>query len=125
MKVRTKELGSQYFQGGMGTPAMKFMSDMIKPLWVIGKTYIMESSLCVLEGLVGMIYIGIYRSLLVKKFRNCKTGIHRYEINAHSLKNIYNDCLSGHWEGVNFDIFVVKNKIQYYNGVYKIWARGS
>ena len=59
------------------------MWNMKKPLWATGKTYIMESSLCVLKGLVGMIYIGIYGSLLVKKFRNWKTGIHRYETNAH------------------------------------------
>ena len=62
---------------------MEFMYNMIKQLWVTGKTYIMDSSLCVLKGLVVMIHIGIYGSLLVKKFRNWKTGIHRYEINAH------------------------------------------
>ena len=39
-----------------------------------------------LEGLVGMINIGIYGSLWVKKFRNWKTGIHIYERNSHSLK---------------------------------------
>ena len=26
------------------------------------------------------------------------------------FKGKKNDCLSGHWKGVNFDIFVVKNK---------------
>ena len=83
MEVRTKELGSQYLQGGLGTLAMEFMYNMTKQLWVTGKTYIMDSSLCVLKGLVGMIYIGIYGSLLVKKFRNWKTGIHRYGINSH------------------------------------------
>ena len=60
---------------------------MTKQLWVTGKTYIMDSSLGVLKGLVGMIYIGIYGSLLVKKFRNWKTGIHRYGINAHCVFN--------------------------------------
>ena len=40
-----------------------------------------------LKGLVGMIDIGVYGSLLVKMFRNWKTGIHRYEINAHSFLN--------------------------------------
>ena len=34
-----------------------------------------------------MIDIGIYGSLLVKMFRNWKTGIHRYEINAHYIFN--------------------------------------
>ena len=59
------------------------MWNMKKPLWVTGKTYIMDSSLCVLKGLVGMLDIGIYGSLLVKRFRNLKTGIYGYEINAH------------------------------------------
>ena len=59
------------------------MWNMTKPLWVTGKTYIMDSSLCVLKGLFGMLDIGIYGSLLVNKFRNLKTGIYGYEINAH------------------------------------------
>ena len=46
----------------------------------------MNSSLCVLKGLVGMLDIGIFGSLLVKNFRNLKTGIYGYEINAHCLK---------------------------------------
>ena len=75
MEVRTKELGSPYFQGGLGTPAMELMYDMTKPLWVTGKTYILDSSLCVLKGLVGILGIVIYGRLLVKKFRNWKTGI--------------------------------------------------
>ena len=54
-----------------------------KPLWVTGNTYIMDSSLCVLKGLVGMLDIGIYGSLLAKKFRNLKTDIYGYEINAN------------------------------------------
>ena len=66
---------------------MELMCNMTKPLWVTGKTYIMDISLCVLKGLVGMLDIGIYGSLFVKKFRNWKTGVHRYEINAHCLKN--------------------------------------
>ena len=73
-----KELGSQYFQGGIGTLAMQFMCNMTKPFWVTVKTYIVHSSLCVLKGLIGMIGIGKYGSLLVKKFRNGKTGIHKY-----------------------------------------------
>ena len=76
-------MGSQYFQGGLGTPAIEFMCNITKPLWVIGKTYIVESSLCVLKRLVGMIDIVINGSLLVKNFRNRKTGIHIYEINAN------------------------------------------
>ena len=62
------------------------MWNMTKPLWVTGKTHIMYSSLCVLKGLVGMLDIGICGSLLAKKFRNWKTGIYGYEINAHCLK---------------------------------------
>ena len=94
----------------MGKLAMELMYNMIKPLCVTFKTYIMDISLCVLKGSFGMIDIGIYGRLLVKKFRNWKTGIHRYEINAHSLRKIENYYLSGHWKGVNFDISVVKNK---------------
>ena len=80
-----KELVSQDFQGGLGVLAMELMYNTTKPLWVTGKTYIMDRSLYVLKGLFGMIYIDIYGSLLVKKFRNWKTGIHIYEINAHCL----------------------------------------
>ena len=65
-----KELVSQYFQGGLGVLAIELMCNMTKPLWVTGNTYIMEISLCVLKGFFGMIDIGIYGSLLVKKFRN-------------------------------------------------------
>ena len=82
-----KYLGGQYFQGGMGVLAMELMCNITKPLWVTVKTYIMDSSLCVIKVLFGMIYIGICGSLLVKKFRNWKTGIHRYEMNAHSFYN--------------------------------------
>ena len=78
-----KELGGRYFQGGLGVLAMELICNTTKLLWVTGKTYIVHNSLCVLRGLFGMIYIGVYGSLLVKKFRNWKTGIHRYEINAH------------------------------------------
>ena len=69
-----KELGSQYFQGGLETPAMELVFHMTKPLCVTVKTYIMEISLCVLKGLVGMLDIGKYGRLLVKKFRNWKTS---------------------------------------------------
>ena len=65
-----KELVSQYFQGGLGVLAIELMCNNTKPLWVTGKTYIMEISLCVLKGFFGMIDIGIYVNLLVKKFRN-------------------------------------------------------
>ena len=51
------------------------MCNMIKPLWVTVKTYIMDNSLYVLKGLVGIIDINIYGSLLTKRFRNMKTGI--------------------------------------------------
>ena len=51
------------------------MWNMTKPLCVTGNTYIMDSGLCVLKGLVDMLDIGIYGSSLVKKFRNWKTGI--------------------------------------------------
>ena len=75
MEVRTNKLGSPYFQGRMGTPDMAFLCIMTKPLWVTGNTYIMDNSLYVLKGLVGIIDINIYGSLLTKRFRNMKTGI--------------------------------------------------
>ena len=84
---------------------------MTKSLWVTGMTYIMDSSLCVLKGLVGMLYIGIYGSLLVKKFRNWKIGIHRYEINARFFFNKKRITSSQDIGTVfTFDIFVVKYK---------------
>ena len=64
---------------------MELVCNMTKPLWVTGKKYIMDSSLCLLKGFVGMLDIGMYGRLLVKKFRNWRTCIHRYEINAHCL----------------------------------------
>ena len=72
MEVWTKELGSQNFQGGLGSPAMVLICNMTKPLWETGNTYIMDSCLYVLKRLVGMIDIGIYGRLLVKKFRKWK-----------------------------------------------------
>ena len=73
-----KDLGSPYFQIVMGTPAMSFMCNMKKTLWVTGKTPTMDSSLCMLKVLVVMIEIGFYISMLVKKFRNWKTDTYRY-----------------------------------------------
>ena len=43
-----------------------------KSLWVTGNTTIMDSSVCLLKGLVGIIGKSIYGSVLVKKFRNRK-----------------------------------------------------
>ena len=83
MKGQTKELGSTDFKIGLGTPAMEFMWNMTKPLQVPGKTSIMDSILCLLKGLVGILDIGIYGSVLAKKFRNCKSGIYGYETNAY------------------------------------------
>ena len=35
------------------------------------------------------------------------------------------DCLSGHWKGVDVDVFFCKRAgLQHYNDVYKIWAHG-
>ena len=57
MELWTNELGSQDFQGGLGTLAIKLMCNMTKLLRGTGKTCIMYSSLCVLKGLVGMLDI--------------------------------------------------------------------
>ena len=97
---------------------MEFICNMTKPLWVTVKTYIMDSSLCVLKGLVGILDIGIYGSLLVKKFINWKPGIYRYEINPHYFLNKERITSSQDIGRVfNFDIFVVKNRstICYYD----------
>ena len=45
----------------------------------------MDISLYVLKVFVGMLDIGIYGRLLVNKFRNWKTDIYEYNINAHCL----------------------------------------
>ena len=44
-----KELGSTGFQGGLGKPTMALMWNTRKPLWLTGKTTMVESSLCVLK----------------------------------------------------------------------------
>ena len=87
MEVRLKELGSPYFPRRMGKMAMELMCNMTKPLWLTGKRAIIEINLHVLKGLVGMLDLGIYGSVLVKTFRSWKTCICGYEINAHWLNN--------------------------------------
>ena len=62
---------------------MELMWNMTKPLWVTGKTEIMDSILCVFKGLVGMIEICLYGSILLKDFENRKKGIYICVINAH------------------------------------------
>ena len=76
-----------------------------EPLWVKVNTTMMDSSLCLLIGFVGMIEIGMYGRVLVKKLRYWKTGIYGYEINVHCFKISEHDCLSGHWIGDDFDVF--------------------
>ena len=86
------------------------MYNMTKQLWVTGKTYIMEISLCVLKGCLVwliLIYMAAYwwRSLEIGKqvFTDIKSM-------PTFFQSIENDCLSVNWKGINFDIFVVKNK---------------
>ena len=79
-----------------------------KKLLVTGKTKIVDSSSCVLKGLVGMLEIGIYGRVLVKNFVDCKTGIYGHEINAHCFKISEHDCLSGNQKGIYFDVFFAK-----------------
>ena len=85
---------------------MSLMWNTTKPMWVTDKTKIMDSSLYVLKGFVGMLGIVIYGRVLVNKFRKLKTGIYGYEINAHYFKISEHDCLSGHWKGVDFDVLL-------------------
>ena len=85
----------------------------------------MDSSLCVLKGLIGMLETGMYGRVFVKKFINRKTVIYGYEINAHCFKIIEHYCPLLHLKGVNFDVFLKRSKLQHYNHVYKIWAHGS
>ena len=54
-----------------------------KSMWVTENTTIMDSSVCVLKGLVAIIGKSIYGSVSVKKFRNRKKGIYGYEIIAN------------------------------------------
>ena len=60
---------------------------MKKPVWVRGKTGIMYSDLCVLEGLVGMFERVSYASSLVEKHRYWPTGIYGDDINVNGEKN--------------------------------------
>ena len=89
MEVGLKDFVNIDFQRGLVITAMALMWITTKLLWVTGKTTIMDSSLYVLKVLIGMLKIGVYCRLLVKKFRNQKTVIYRYEINAHCFKILW------------------------------------
>ena len=62
-------VGKYRFSRSTGEPTMTLMWNTKKPLWLTGKTTIMYSSLCLLKGLFGMLEIGIYGRVLVKKSR--------------------------------------------------------
>ena len=83
---RLKELVRSDFETVPWTSTMALMWMMTKPLWVTGKTVIMESGLCVLKVLIGIYKRGVYGSLVAKKRRYWPGGIYGYQINAHFEK---------------------------------------
>ena len=76
-------VGKSIFSNSTGDNDHDIDREYETSLWGTGDTKIMDSSVSVLKGLVDILGIGIYGSVLVKKFRNWKKGIYVYEINAH------------------------------------------
>ena len=67
---------------------MTLICKMTKPLWIIGKTIIEDSILCVLKGLIGMFERGVYVSASENKRRYLTTEMYEYKIIAHcKIKN--------------------------------------
>ena len=84
----------------------------------------MDSSVCVLKGLVGILGIGIYDSVLMKKIEIGKKVFTDMKSIPIIFKMGEHYCLSLYWKGVDFNVFFCKRaKLQHYNDVYKIWAR--
>ena len=85
----------------------------------------MDSSVCVLKGLVGVLGVGIYGSVLVKNlelgkkvFTDMKSMPIIFKISEHY-------CLLLNCKGVDFNILFSKRaKLQPYIDVYKIWDHG-
>ena len=47
---------------------------------------------------------------MVTKRRYCPSGMYGYNMNARFLKEMgENDCHSGNWNVIEFDVFVVKD----------------
>ena len=82
---------------------------MTKPLWVTGKTMIMDSGFFVLKGMIVMYYIGVYGSTVAKKRIYWPSGIYGNQINAHLKKGIGDhECQSVNCKVVDFYTFFVK-----------------
>ena len=107
---RPKELGHPEFQTELGTSTISLMCRMKKTLCGTGKMVIMDSDFCVLIGLIGKFYRGLYGSVLVNENKYCPTGIYCDQINAHCGKRYIceHEFFSGNWKGVNFDVFAKK-----------------
>ena len=70
----------------------------------------MDSGFCVLKGFIGVYQIVVYDSVVVTKRRYCPSGMYGYKMNARFLKEMgENDCHSGNWNVIEFDVFVVKD----------------
>ena len=103
---------------------MLLIWNMNKPLWVTGKTVIIESGFCVLKGFIGMYGRGVYGSAGANKRIYWPSGIYVDQINAHFNKNKMgeHECTLGNWIGVDSDVFFCKkSKIKHDNDVYILW----
>ena len=92
------------------SPNMKTFVLMIKltpVMWSAGKEVIMDSSSCVLKGILEMRKRVVYVIALIKKTRNWIKGVHQDIINDYfGLKIDDVVCLSDEWEESEFNVFV-------------------
>jgi hypothetical protein len=84
---------------------------LCKHIYGTGKVVILDSSFCVLQGIVELKKVGIYASALIKK----KQGFWPKHIKGEEIKGHFNgravgdtDRLPGVHDGVDFDIFAMK-----------------
>ena len=72
---------------------------------------IIYSCFCVLGGFIGIYERVVYGSLVAKKCKYWPSGIYGDQINTRFEKNEIgeHDCHSVNWQGVAFDVFVVKD----------------
>ena len=78
-----KGVGKSIFSNSTGDTDHNIDTEYEKSFWGTGNTTIMDSSVCVLKGLVGILGIGKYGSVLVKNIRNWKKRYLRICIKAH------------------------------------------
>ena len=121
-----KDLWSPEFQKRPGTSTMTLICKMTKPLWIIGKTIIEDSILCVLKGLIGMFERGVYVSASENKRRYLTTEMYEYKIIAHcKIKNrrawLLLRKLEGSWL---LCVWCKRFKLQHDNDACILWAHG-